>query len=300
MPPSAGLAAESSTPLLPRKVLPLLLPGPGRPSDPNRDVARLRQRGHPVRPRHRRRRRPRPRRREALSARGALLRSTTTAGEASLLCEAGERPRRPLGSRLPAVDEEAHTRLASTPRGRRAARERLRRHRRELEGVGGEGDGDEVPGRVARGLAEAREPDPRVRLLPRLDAEPAGREDRRPARRTAATSTRDRSYLVSFVWQETNATGGSEVHVNFRGYPGRTKIPVCRESNYTAGKQHYFTIPCFDDPRGHAEGRRRDRDRLHGQPGRRPVARPLRVAPQRLALHGLASTSRRRSRARRR
>jgi len=60
----------------------------------------------------------------------------------------------------------------------------------------------------------------------------------------------DRSYLVSFVWQETNATGGSEVHVNFRGYPGRTKIPVCRESNYTAGKQHYFTIPCFDDPRG--------------------------------------------------
>jgi hypothetical protein len=58
----------------------------------------------------------------------------------------------------------------------------------------------------------------------------------------------DRSYLVSFVWQETNATGGSEVHVNFRGYPGRTKIPVCRESNYTAGKQHY-TIPA-DDPRG--------------------------------------------------
>ena len=45
VPPSAGLAAESSTPLLPRKVLPLLLPGPGRPSDPNRDVARLRRQG---------------------------------------------------------------------------------------------------------------------------------------------------------------------------------------------------------------------------------------------------------------
>jgi 4-amino-4-deoxy-L-arabinose transferase-like glycosyltransferase len=45
VPPSAGLAAESSTPLLPRKVLPLLLPGPGRPSDPNRDVARLRGEG---------------------------------------------------------------------------------------------------------------------------------------------------------------------------------------------------------------------------------------------------------------
>ena len=43
VPPSAGLAAESSTPLLKRKILPLLLPGPGRPSDPNRDVARLKR-----------------------------------------------------------------------------------------------------------------------------------------------------------------------------------------------------------------------------------------------------------------
>jgi hypothetical protein len=46
VPRSAPLAAESSTPVLPgRSVLPLLLPGPGRPSDPNRDVARLRHEG---------------------------------------------------------------------------------------------------------------------------------------------------------------------------------------------------------------------------------------------------------------
>jgi len=45
VPPSAGLAAESSTPLLQREILPLLLPGPGRPSDPNRDVARLKREG---------------------------------------------------------------------------------------------------------------------------------------------------------------------------------------------------------------------------------------------------------------
>src|SRR5262249_10664633 len=45
VPPAAGLAAESSTPLLKRRVLPLLLPGAGRPSDPNRDVARLRDEG---------------------------------------------------------------------------------------------------------------------------------------------------------------------------------------------------------------------------------------------------------------
>jgi len=46
VPRSAPLAAESSTPMLPgRPILPLLLPGPGRPSDPNRDVARLRHDG---------------------------------------------------------------------------------------------------------------------------------------------------------------------------------------------------------------------------------------------------------------
>lgn len=46
VPRKARLAAESSTPLLPgRTMLPLLLPGPGRPSDPNRDVARLRREG---------------------------------------------------------------------------------------------------------------------------------------------------------------------------------------------------------------------------------------------------------------
>jgi hypothetical protein len=46
VPATAAIAAESSTPpLAGRSVLPLLLPGPGRPSDPNRDVARLRRNG---------------------------------------------------------------------------------------------------------------------------------------------------------------------------------------------------------------------------------------------------------------
>jgi hypothetical protein len=40
------MAAESSTPILSgRAILPLLLPGPGRPFDPNRNVARLRKEG---------------------------------------------------------------------------------------------------------------------------------------------------------------------------------------------------------------------------------------------------------------
>jgi hypothetical protein len=59
----------------------------------------------------------------------------------------------------------------------------------------------------------------------------------------------DRSYLESFVWQETevgpNGAGG-ELHVNLRGYPGRTKIPMC-----PTGAGNSNPVPCFDDPRGH-------------------------------------------------
>jgi 4-amino-4-deoxy-L-arabinose transferase-like glycosyltransferase len=46
VPEDSAVAAESSTaPLAGYPVVPLQLPGPGRPSDPNRDVARLRARG---------------------------------------------------------------------------------------------------------------------------------------------------------------------------------------------------------------------------------------------------------------
>jgi hypothetical protein len=56
---------------------------------------------------------------------------------------------------------------------------------------------------------------------------------------------KDRSYLMSWVWQETGAgAAGGELHVNLRAYPGVTKIPSCRNAD-TGGK-----IPCFADPRG--------------------------------------------------
>jgi hypothetical protein len=51
----------------------------------------------------------------------------------------------------------------------------------------------------------------------------------------------DRSYLVSFIWME---AGSGEVHVNFRGYPGRTRIPIC--SDLDTDKP----VPCFSDPDG--------------------------------------------------
>jgi hypothetical protein len=56
--------------------------------------------------------------------------------------------------------------------------------------------------------------------------------------------SKDRSYLESFVWQETGGgAAGGELHVNLRGYPGRTAIPTCRTGG--AGSKN---VPCFDQP----------------------------------------------------
>ena len=56
----------------------------------------------------------------------------------------------------------------------------------------------------------------------------------------------DRSYLESFVWQETGpGIGGGELHVVLRGYPGRTKIPTCR-----TGGSGSRNVPCFASPVG--------------------------------------------------
>jgi hypothetical protein len=54
---------------------------------------------------------------------------------------------------------------------------------------------------------------------------------------------RDRSYLVSFLWHE----AGNDVHVNFRGYPGSTKIPICEDTETVGGVTHRRKIPCFSD-----------------------------------------------------
>jgi hypothetical protein len=65
--------------------------------------------------------------------------------------------------------------------------------------------------------------------------------------------SRDRSYLESWVWQETGpGAAGGELHVNLRGYPGRTSIPKC----VNADSKKRNLIPCFSDPRGsvHANG----------------------------------------------
>jgi hypothetical protein len=61
----------------------------------------------------------------------------------------------------------------------------------------------------------------------------------------------DRSYLESFVWQETGpGAAGGELHVNLRGYPGRTAIPKCTTVNTVEGVTHRGLTPCFASPRG--------------------------------------------------
>lgn len=61
---------------------------------------------------------------------------------------------------------------------------------------------------------------------------------------------RNRSYLVSFIWAEPNPSATYEVHVNFRGYPGRTAIPICEDTIVDGAKTLHPKIPCFSDSHG--------------------------------------------------
>ena len=62
---------------------------------------------------------------------------------------------------------------------------------------------------------------------------------------TGVSVGKDRSYLAGFIWFEK----GSEIHVNLRGYPGRTTIPKCRNDEQAGRKRVKTFIPCFADPK---------------------------------------------------
>src|ERR1700693_740418 len=59
---------------------------------------------------------------------------------------------------------------------------------------------------------------------------------------------KDRSYLVSFLAH--GDLGSGDVHVNFRGYPGRTAIPKCTTVVLTGKKPIRGVTPCFADRAG--------------------------------------------------
>ncbi|MHB8469380.1 MAG: hypothetical protein ACYDCH_06450, partial [Gaiellaceae bacterium] len=65
---------------------------------------------------------------------------------------------------------------------------------------------------------------------------------------------KDRSYLVSFL--EHGDEGSGDVHVNFRGYPGTTKVPTCTTVLLEGAKTIRGTTPCFSDAyvKAHAPG----------------------------------------------
>jgi len=65
--------------------------------------------------------------------------------------------------------------------------------------------------------------------------------------------SKDRSYLVSFLYHGDQGTG--DVHVNFRGYPGRTVIPRCKTIVLTGSKTLRGTTPCFADAHGTRKAR---------------------------------------------
>lgn len=67
----------------------------------------------------------------------------------------------------------------------------------------------------------------------------------------------DRSYLMSWVWQETGpGAAGGEVHVNLRGYPGVARIPTCTDTRVTSsGKHQRVRLPCFADAGGRKAAR---------------------------------------------
>jgi hypothetical protein len=59
---------------------------------------------------------------------------------------------------------------------------------------------------------------------------------------------KDRSYLVSFL--EHGDAGSGDVHVNFRGYPGRSSIPTCTTVVLAGKKTLRGRTPCFADTAG--------------------------------------------------
>jgi hypothetical protein len=59
---------------------------------------------------------------------------------------------------------------------------------------------------------------------------------------------RDRSYLVSFL--EHGDEGSGDVHVNFRGYPGRTTIPRCTTVIPNGKRTIRGLTACFADSAG--------------------------------------------------
>ena len=63
----------------------------------------------------------------------------------------------------------------------------------------------------------------------------------------ASVDRKDRSYLAGFIWFERDS---GEVHVNLRGYPGETAIPICENHEQVRNRLVKTKVPCFSDRSG--------------------------------------------------
>ena len=93
---------------------------------------------------------------------------------------------------------------------------------------------------------------------------------------------KDRSYLVGFVWQEMSAAGDPHQPPRLSGGDEDPDLPLGRARRRQAARDE---VPCFDDSHGQKTIGGFRVHRVHGQPGRRPVARALRLAARRVAVH---------------
>ena len=73
----------------------------------------------------------------------------------------------------------------------------------------------------------------------------------------------------------------SEVHVNFRGYPGRTTIPSCESTARSKGRRCHGSVPCFADRGATKRLGSITATVVHRESGHRRVARALPLAPRR-------------------
>ena len=119
-----------------------------------------------------------------------------------------------------------------------------------------------------------------------------GREDRRQVQERPLGGQDDKSYLVSFLWLDQDAGVSREVHVNFRGLPGADDDPELREHPH-GRRARRFASRSRASPIRSRKKRRSATSRPRSTPPTRGSTSGTcsTVEAERLAVHGLASTS---------
>ncbi len=198
---------------------------------------------------------------------------------------------RPLGRDLPAVILFAMRKALLLLAPARRARCRVLRRRRVSVG-GRAAAAADLPRSLEGRLEAPGEPGQRDRLLPVVDAEPAGREDRR--RLGQRRLGRSRPQLPRQLSLARAAEPGRPRQS--ARLPGPYSHPALQRGHRRRrAKDSSARVPCFSDPQPVRRIAGLADHSVHGEPGGRPVARALRVATATARCTRSASTSSSRS-----